>query len=696
MQGRTRGALGAALTMMLALGVAQAASAASWPMFGGGPGRSSFALGEPSTGALPSSWTVTDAPNQGVLTTPLITRGARPLVVYGTQQAGASNGRVHVRDLVTGLAVGPANGTSVDESPGDGDTMGGGNKASLSFVDTSAPGGLPGQVFIVYNDDNSQGSGNDVAIAQVDLATGQLVNDVPVPDTPHTNALSAPGPNGTDVSSAPLLELDAAGDGHLVFRTGQPLYGPADPLNPTADPPLVDRIERVHTVPIRNARSRSAVIDTAKHRSTPNFYATSRTSPALVTLADPADGGAPSTFVAMGTSKPSGFQEVRTFKLPTLEPGPSTDPATDGLRGWMQSISTPSTASGLRAGAPGSGVATTPYLLVATGAAGGTARTYKLVQQGSKLLVDASAEFPGEASPALATDALAGPGAPAEGRVVVAASTNLYVLRVSDLGLVAKLSPTDLQRGCDAPCTPPPPSQTGFRATSPVIAGGRVYVARDDGTQLVLDRETAQPVPAGTFTQAAGNAGSLFSRGQPAAGAGYVVFTGNRGVFAYRAPSAAVPPPLGSPASGISPAVLGSGPTTGPVVAGRPVVLPRAIAGLRRSFRPRVSLQTRRTGTRTRIVRLRVTARRGWRVSVRCRGQGCPRSSIIRQASSSNPLRIKRLERTFRRTTTIEIWATRRGTVGTIVRYALRPRQAPLRTESCLAAGARTATRCAR
>jgi hypothetical protein len=693
MHGRTRGALGAALTMMLALGAAQAASAASWPMFGGGPGRSSVALGEPSTGALPSSWTVTDAPNQGVYTTPLITRGARPLVVYGTQSS-SSNGRVHVRDLVTGIAVGPSNGTSVDEAPGDGDTMGGGNKASLSFVDTSAPGGAPGQAFIVYNDDDREGSGNDVAIAQFDLATGELVRDVPVPDTLHTRPPQPPGPNGTDVSSAPLLELDAAGNGYLVFRTGRPIYGP-DPLNPAVAGPIVDREERIHVIPIANARSRGAVIDTAGARATPGFYATSRTSPTLVTLADPTNGGAPATYVAMGTSKASGFQEVRTFKLPTLEPGPSTDPSADRLSGWLQTVSTPSTPGGLRAGAPGSGVATTPYLLVATGAAGGTARAYKLVQQGSRLVVDRSTELPGEASPALATDALVGPGAPADGYVVVAASTNLYVLRAGDLGQVAKLSQTDLQRGCAAPCTPPPSAQTGFLSTSPVIASGRIYAVRDDGTQMVLDRETAQPVPAGAFTQAAGNAGSLFSRGQPAAGAGYVVFAGSRGVFAYRTPTAPVPPPLGSPASGIAAVVLGSGPTTGPVIEGRPVALPRAVVGLRRSFRPRISLQTRRTGTRTRIVRLRVTARRGWRVSVRCRGRGCPSASIIRQARSSNPLRLKRLERTFRQTATIEIRVTRARTVGTIVRYSLRPRQAPLRRELCLASGARTASRCA-
>jgi hypothetical protein len=91
-----------------------------------------------------------------------------------------------------------------------------------------------------------------------------------------------------------------------------------------------------------------------------------------------------------------------------------------------------------------------------------------------------------------------------------------------------------------------------------------------------------------------------------------------------------------------------------------------------------------------------VTARRGWRVSVRCRGRGCPSSSILRQARSSNPVRLKRLERTFRQATSIEVRVTRTGTVSTIVRYSLRPRQAPLRSELCLASGARTASRCAR
>lgn len=695
MERQTRGALCATLTLMLALGATQVASAASWPMFGGGPGRSSSALGEPSTGSLPSTWTVTDAPNQNVYTTPVITQGARPLVVYGTQ-GPSSGGRVHIRDLVTGIAIGPSNGVSIDEAPGDADTMGGGNKASLSFVDTSQPGGAPGQAFIVYNDDNIQGSGNDVAIAQIDLATGDLVRTVPVPDTPHTRPPQPSGNNGTDVSSAPLLELDAAGNGSLVFRTGRPIFAP-DPLNPAALT-IIDREERVHVVPISNARSRAAVINAADHRATPNFYATSRTSPTLVTLTD---GGAPATYVAMGTSNGTGGgpQQVRTFKLPGLESGPSTDTSTDALTGWIQTLSTPSTPSGLRAGAPGSGMATTPYLLVATGITNstGTSRAYKLVQSGSKLVIEGTpAQFPGDSSPALATDALAGPGASSDGRVAITTGANLYVLRAGDLTQVAKFSPADLQRGCDAPCTPPPSSQTGFRATSPVIAGGRIYVARDDGSQLVLSRDTAQPVPASVFTQAAGNGGSTFGRGQPAAGAGYVVFAGSRGVFAYRTPNAAVPPQLGSPASGIAVAVLGSGPTTGPVIDGRPVALPRAVVGLRRSFRPRVSLQTRRTGTRTRIVRLRVTARRGWRVSVRCRGRGCPSSSILRQAQSSNPLRLKRLERTFGQATTIEVRVTRTGTVGTLVRYSLRPRRAAVRSELCLASGRTAATRCAR
>jgi hypothetical protein len=196
------------------------------------------------------------------------------------------------------------------------------------------------------------------------------------------------------------------------------------------------------------------------------------------------------------------------------------------------------TASGLPAGTPGSGVATAPYLLVATGGSN-TARVYKLRQSGSSLVVDHAATLQGYPSPALATNAVVGPGAPPEedGRVVVTTESNLYVLRAKDLSTVARLSARDLRRGC-APCGPgetaPPSSATGFYTTTAVIAGDAVYVERDDGAQLALSLDTAQPLPDDQFMQDAANAGSPLTRGEPAVADGFVVFAGFNGVFAYR------------------------------------------------------------------------------------------------------------------------------------------------------------------
>ena len=671
--------LAAAVLGAAVLAAAPTAHGSAWPMFGGGPGRSSFALGEPALGPLASAWSATAPADQGVWTTPVITAGARPLVVYGTQKptwldGPTSTGQVHIRDLFTGAAVGPVAGTSIDDPPGDADTLGSGNKASVSFADSSLPGGPPGQVFVVYNDDDSAGTGNDVAIAQIDLATGDLVQDVAVPDTPHARPGSGPGDNGTDISSGPLLELDGAGDGFLVFRTGQPIYA-TDPLTPGQ---VVDRVERLHVVPITNARSPAAHIDTAAARATPGLYATTRTTPALVTLADP-DSGAPARYLAIGTSKPSGAQEVRTFKLPTLEPGPSTDPATDGLVGWVQTVSAP----------PADGPA--PYLVVAAGKSGGTSRAYRLVQEGPRLVVDRTVQLPGEASPALATDG---------GRVVVTTDANLYVLRASDLGVVARLSRTDLRRGC-APCaagvTPPPSSQTGFLVGSPVLARARIYVERDDGAQLVLDAATAQPVAPGAFTQDPANAGSTFTRGQPAVGDGSVVFAGHRGVFVYRSADVAAPP--GDPAAVLGATVAAPAATGAPAAARtspRPPSATRAATrSLRRSVRPRVSLRTRRSGSRTKVARLLVTARRGWRLTARCRGRGCPAGTLRRQIHSGRPQRLARLERRLGAGATIEIQVTRTGTVGTVVRFVVRGAGRPSRRELCLPPGGRTPSRCA-
>src|SRR4029453_10557767 len=135
-------------------------------------------------------------------------------------------------------------------------------------------------------------------------------------------------------------------------------------------------------------------------------------------------------------------------------------------------------------------------------------RVYRLQQSGARLAVVASGQFSGQPSPALATTG------PSGGHVVVAAEQNVYVLRYADLSVAARFSSTSLRKGC-APCssgtTPPPSSQTGFYVTTPVLSGPVIYIARDDGAQLALDLATAQTLPASSFTQDPGNAGSTFT-----------------------------------------------------------------------------------------------------------------------------------------------------------------------------------------
>jgi hypothetical protein len=541
-------ALFAALAVVLTVGVADVALGGAWRMFGGGIGRTSFAFGETGGPPLALAWKATAPADQGVWTSPIVTQGARPLLAYGTQKPSwisgpTSKGNVHIRDLATGAAIGPEAGVNVDDGSADSDTFGDGHKASVAFADSSAPGGAPGQLFVVHNDDSDGGrTDSEVAIAQVDEATGTVVQDVHVPATPKLapGGAASSGQNGSDVSGSPALLLDANGDGALVFRVGLPVYDRTGVI--------VRKVENVHVVPLRNARSTRAVIDTDHQLVTPDFQPTSRTSPTLVTLADPSTGD-PTTYIAMGTSEPGSTHYVKTFRLSDLKPGPVSEP----LSGWGQTVAVPLAADGLAPGAPGSGMTTAAYVLVATGDAS-DGWVYKLEQQGSRLAVVRSIKLRGYPSPALATNALVGPGAPSDGKIVLTTHRNLYVLRVGDLGIAARFSPTDdLDKGC-APCDngkqAPPRARTGFYVTTAVIAGKGIFVARDDGSQLVLDLDTAQPVPPDQFTQDPANASSTFTRGEPAVANGMAVFASVNGVFAYRLNAGGggggAPPPEGT------------------------------------------------------------------------------------------------------------------------------------------------------
>jgi hypothetical protein len=84
----------------------------------------------------------------------------------------------------------------------------------------------------------------------------------------------------------------------------------------------------------------------------------------------------------------------------------------------------------------------------------------------------------------------------------------------------------------------------------------------------------------------------------------------------------------------------------------------------------------------SRIVLLSVTAPRGAKVDVRCKGPRCP----LRRRSF-RPGRIRPLERYLRAGVAITIRVTRRGFIGKYTQLVIRSRKAPRRRDACLLPG---------
>jgi hypothetical protein len=93
------------------------------------------------------------------------------------------------------------------------------------------------------------------------------------------------------------------------------------------------------------------------------------------------------------------------------------------------------------------------------------------------------------------------------------------------------------------------------------------------------------------------------------------------------------------------------------------------------------------------VTLLRVRGPRGTRVTVRCRGRGCPfrraRLSIRRRT-----VRIRRLQRRLRAGVVIEVLATKPGTIGKYTRFQIRRGRPPARRDACVRPGSRTPSRC--
>jgi hypothetical protein len=111
----------------------------------------------------------------------------------------------------------------------------------------------------------------------------------------------------------------------------------------------------------------------------------------------------------------------------------------------------------------------------------------------------------------------------------------------------------------------------------------------------------------------------------------------------------------------------------------------------------------RRSGTRVR--RLTVRAPKGARIRVVCRGNGCPirgRSTSRRPRSNlasvrvraEQPVRFRRLERSFRGGTVLIVRITRPGAIGKYTRFKIRRGGPPTRKDLCIAPAPQRLVRC--
>ena len=470
------------LTLFLALLAATPAGAAHWPNFGGDSGRSGA---QPvDEGGVPAQflWSRTGLADRDVRTSIITTTGtaANQRMIYGTD-----DGFVHLRLLQTGAPVGLAGGTDLSAAS---DPFGGGN-GSVSFAESSTPGGL-GQVYAVHNEvyaprpeDPQQRPVIGLEIAQVDETSGG-VRDFCAPCTQGAARVDfvVPGSEGYRIQSSALLTAADATNSRILFFVAEERDG----VN-----------SKLFRVAIGNASSPVSVVGAVT--TTADINANPAASPTFVNLNNAA--GTPTAYIAVGT-----FDGLRTFSVADLTEGPS------GL-GIGEALQTPSVPVVASTGNP-------PALAPAIFAASSVASTtlHKFVQEGASqtLTRTSSVLLPGTAAPGLM---ITGNGQ----RVVVSTSRNLFGVRASDLVVLNKFAPADDLA----------PGTTGFSRTTAANTGEVVAIVTDGGRQLLLERDTLQPVDADLFSPAKPADGSLASFGQPSISRRFLQMATDRGVFVY-------------------------------------------------------------------------------------------------------------------------------------------------------------------
>ncbi|MGH9039983.1 MAG: hypothetical protein ACRDZ3_07120 [Acidimicrobiia bacterium] len=498
-----RGAL-ALVLVLTAWGAAPGpATGEHWSFFGGDAGRSGHqpivsgvAPAEPVWGALDSADVLTS-----VLTTGGPPREAR--VIYGTgdqrtPEGDIVGGRIHIRTLLGGVPVTPPEGIKVsDEVDAFGDGFG-----SVSFADTSTADAL-GQVWAVFNDTNG------VSLIQIDETTGEVVQR----RNPNPADINDKMVGITINSSVLITPPDANGDTALFFVG----FGDVNP------------VETLYKITLLRAASRDAVISNIT-TANGDFNLVDFASPSLVYLTANASNN--EAHVTVGDCR----GRLYSFAVDNLAPGPIA--AVGAGTDCVLTASSPVTTTGVPPGAPGSGLERTPVIYVATSDAEGTsARVHRLIQETSinfRREPDDPPVLPGGPANGLAVDAtvMASGTLTPGGRVYVTTGKNLYVLDARDLTqIVARLDPDDALV----------PGDTGFSQTSPSVSGDLLFVTRDNGEHLVLDKRTLAPAPGFGAAAAAAPGGGSLSFGQPALSERTVTFGSTKGVFSYRLRAPAAP-----------------------------------------------------------------------------------------------------------------------------------------------------------
>jgi hypothetical protein len=104
----------------------------------------------------------------------------------------------------------------------------------------------------------------------------------------------------------------------------------------------------------------------------------------------------------------------------------------------------------------------------------------------------------------------------------------------------------------------------------------------------------------------------------------------------------------------------------------------------------RIAGSETRSGARIRL--LTAEAPPGARITVRCRGHGCPLKSAQRAAVSSRagpvPVSFRAFERSLRAGVTLEIFVFKSGQIGKYTRFVIRHGRLPQRVDTCLSATA--------